>query len=87
MRRLLQGYFDKRSQDEIEGECAGTDSVNRTHKKKMSRKLTTLFGTVITNRIGYGGRKINTLFPFDGEFNLPAQQYSHGLRQGYYPCD
>ena len=24
LRRLLQGYFDKRSQDEIEGECAGT---------------------------------------------------------------
>ena len=87
LRRLLQGYFDKRSQDEIEGECAGTDSVNRTHKKKLSRKLTTLFGTVIANRIGYGGRKTNTLFPLDGEFNLPAQQYSHGLRQGYYPCD
>ncbi|CDN13042.1 hypothetical protein RintRC_7320 [Richelia intracellularis] len=49
--------------------------------------MTTLFGTVIANRIGYGGRKINTLFPLDGEFNLSAQQYSHGLRQGYYPCD
>ena len=83
LRRLLQGYFDKRSQDEIEGECAGTDSVNRTHKKKMSRKLTTLFGTVIANRIGYGGRKINTLFFLDREFYLPAQQYSHGLTQEY----
>ena len=71
-----QRYFDKPTQDEIEGECAGTDSVNRTHKKKLSRKLTRLFGTVIANRIGYGGRKINTLFPLDGEFNLPAQQYS-----------
>ncbi|CDN12151.1 hypothetical protein RintRC_2380 [Richelia intracellularis] len=37
--------------------------------------MTTLFGTVIANRICYGGRKINTLFPLDGEFNLPAQQY------------
>ena len=43
--------------------------------------MTTLFGTVIANRIGYGGRKINTLFPLDGEFNLPAEKYSHGLRQ------
>ena len=58
----------------MEGECAGTDSVNRTHKKNLSRKLTTLFGTVIANRIGYGGRKINTLFPLDGEFNLAAEQ-------------
>ncbi|CDN11338.1 hypothetical protein RintRC_5482 [Richelia intracellularis] len=43
--------------------------------------MTTLFGTVIANTIGYGGRNINTLFPLDGEFNLPAQQYSHGVRQ------
>ncbi|CDN12918.1 hypothetical protein RintRC_7037 [Richelia intracellularis] len=43
--------------------------------------MTRLFGTVIANIIGYGGRKINRLFPLDGEFNLPAQQYSHGLRQ------
>ncbi|CDN16300.1 hypothetical protein RintRC_4306 [Richelia intracellularis] len=49
--------------------------------------MTALFGTVIANRIGYGGRKRNTLFPLDGEFNLPAQQYYHGLRQGYCPCD
>ncbi|CDN16912.1 hypothetical protein RintRC_5547 [Richelia intracellularis] len=49
--------------------------------------MTTLFGTVIANRIGYGRRKINTLFPLDGEFNLAAEQYSHGLRQGYDPCD
>ncbi|CDN13111.1 hypothetical protein RintRC_1813 [Richelia intracellularis] len=38
--------------------------------------MTTLFGTVIANTIGYGRRKINTLFPLDGDFNLPAQQYS-----------
>ncbi|CDN13103.1 hypothetical protein RintRC_1805 [Richelia intracellularis] len=49
--------------------------------------MTIFFGTVIVNRIGYGGRKINTPFPLDGEFNLPAQQYSHGVRQGYYLCD
>jgi hypothetical protein len=47
LRRLLQGYFDKRSGDEIEGECTGSDEANRTHKKKLSRKLTTIFGTVI----------------------------------------
>ena len=81
LRRLLQGYFDKRSQDETDSEWAGKDQAKRTHKKKLSRKLTTVFGTVIVNRIGYGGRKINTLFPLDAELNLPAEQYSHGLRQ------
>lgn len=81
LRRLLQGYFDKRSPDEIEGECKGSDEVKRTHKKRLSRKLTTIFGTVIANRIGYGGRKINSLIPLDAELNLPVEQYSHGLRQ------
>lgn len=81
LRRLLQGYFDKRSQDETDSEWSGKDQAKRTHKKKLSRKLTTIFGTVIANRIGYGGRKINTLFPLDAELNLPAEQYSHGLRQ------
>jgi hypothetical protein len=65
LRRLLQGYFDKRSSDEIEGECKGSDDGKRTHKKRLSRKLTTIFGTVIVNRIGYGGRKINSLVPLD----------------------
>jgi hypothetical protein len=81
LRRLLQGYFDKRSEDEIEGECKGSDEAKRTHKKRLSRKLTTIFGTVTANRIGYGGRKINSLTPLDAELNLPVEQYSHGLRQ------
>jgi hypothetical protein len=81
LRRLLQGYFNKRSEDEIEDECTGSDEAKRTHKKRLSRKLTTIFGTVIANRIGYGGRKINSLNPLDAELNLPVEQYSHGLRQ------
>jgi hypothetical protein len=61
LRRLLQGYLDRRSDDEIEGECLGSDEAKRTHKKRLTRKLTTIFGTVIANRIGYGVRKHNFL--------------------------
>jgi len=32
LRRLLQGYLDRRSDDEIEGECLGSDEAKRTHK-------------------------------------------------------
>ena len=81
LRRLLQGYFDRRSDDEIEGECSGSDEAKRTHKKRFRRKLTTIFGTVIASRIGYGGRKISSLNPLDAELNLPVEQYSHGVRQ------
>lgn len=81
LRRLLQGYLDRRNDDEIEGDCFGSDGVKRTHKRKLSRKLTTIFGTVTVRRIGYGGRKINSLNPLDAELNLPTEQYSHGVRQ------
>ena len=80
LRRLLQGYLDRRSDDEIE-ECLGSDGSKRTHKRKLTRKLTTIFGTVIVRRIGYGGRKTTSLSPLDAELNLPTEQYSHGIRQ------
>lgn len=79
LRRLLQGYLDRRSDDEIEGDCLGSDAAKRTHKRKQSRFLTTIFGTVTVTRIGYGGRKLTSLHPLDGELNLPTEQYSHGL--------
>jgi hypothetical protein len=31
LRRLLQGYLDRRSDDEIEGECLGSDELLLTH--------------------------------------------------------
>ncbi|MHC5730189.1 MAG: ISKra4 family transposase, partial [Nostoc sp.] len=70
LRRLLQGYLNTRSDDEIEGDCQGADAEKRTHKRKQERKLTTRFGTVIVSRIGYGQRKIVSLKPLDAELNL-----------------
>ncbi|AFZ04614.1 ISKra4-like element ISCasp3 family transposase [Calothrix sp. PCC 6303] len=81
LRRLLQGYLNRRSNDEIEGECLGSDLAKRTHKKRFSRTLTTIFGTVTVKRIGYGGRKTTSLNPLDAELNLPESKYSHGIRQ------
>ncbi|NEQ86608.1 ISKra4 family transposase [Moorena bouillonii] len=81
LRRLLQGYLDKRKSDEIESDCIGSDGVKRTHKRHQSRKLKTIFGIVIVNRLGYGGRGIHSLNPLDGELNLPPEQYSHGLSE------
>jgi hypothetical protein len=41
----------------------------------------TIFGEVIVSRIAYGGRKITSLKPLDGELNLPWEKYSHGLAE------
>jgi hypothetical protein len=81
LRRLLQGYLDSRSDDEVFGDLSGSDGEERTHKRKQERKLTTIFGTVIVRRIGYGQRKIVSLNPLDAELNLPIEQYSYGLRE------
>ena len=81
LRRLLQGYLDSRQEDEIEEECFGIDEEKRTHKRHHSRTLMTILGEVTVNRIGYGGRKITSLHPLDGELNLPVEKYSHGLAQ------
>lgn len=81
LRRLLQGYLDRRGNEEIEGDCCGSDGIKRTHKRKQTRQLTTIFGTVVVRRIGYGGRKMSSLHPLDGELNLPPEQYSHTLSE------
>ncbi len=81
LRRLLQGYLDRRKEDEIGEDCVGSDGVTRTHKRQQSRKLSTIFGEVVVSRVAYGGRKINSLQPLDGELNLPLEKYSHGLSE------
>lgn len=81
LRRLLQGYLDRRKDEHIEEDCFGSDGEKRTHKRQQSRKLSTIFGEVVVNRIGYGKRKITSLQPLDGELNLPPEKYSHGLSQ------
>ena len=60
LRRLLQGYLDRRKDEQIEEDCFGSDGEKRTHKRQQSRKLSTIFGEVVVNRIGYGKRKITS---------------------------
>ena len=46
LRLLLQGYLDERSEDEIEGDCLGSDGQQRTHRRVGARRLMSLFGEV-----------------------------------------
>lgn len=81
LRLLLQGYLDERSEDEIEGDCLGSDGKHRTHRRVGQRSLMSLFGSVKVKRIGYRSRELTTLHPLDAELNLPVELYSHGVRQ------
>lgn len=83
LRRLLQGYLDLRSHKEVRhDEVKGSDGVIRSHcRSGCRRSLMSLFGGVTVTRMGYGARGKPSLFPLDGELNLPLDKYSHGLRR------
>jgi hypothetical protein len=45
------------------------------------RLLATVFGEVTVARLAYRRRSCPNLHPADGALNLPAERYSHGLRE------
>jgi hypothetical protein len=83
LRRLLQGHLDLRTVKETRREeVKGSDGVLRRHvREACQRGLMTLFGEVTVRRLGYGARGEESVFPLDGELNLPRDSYSHGLRR------
>ena len=83
LRCLLQGHLDLRAVRESKREAVmGADGVRRSHcRRACERPLMTLFGEVRVERQGYSARGQSSLFPLDGELNLPLDKYSHGLRQ------
>lgn len=83
LRRLLQGHLDLRAAKETKREgVRGSDGVLRRQvRENCQRRLMTLFGEVKVKRLGYGAQGEESVFPLDGELNLPRDSYSHGLRQ------
>ncbi len=83
LRRMLQGYLDLRAAREPKhAGLLGGDGVIRTHRRAgCSRRLMSLFGEVTVKRMGYGARSQQSVFPLDGQLNLPRDKYSHGLRR------
>ena len=83
LRRLLQGHLDLRSAREHEREAVtGSDGVARSRcREGCARDLMSVFGAVQIRRRGYGTLGVSSVFPLDAELNLPADKYSHGLRQ------
>lgn len=83
LRRLMQGYFDqRREQETMKDRVVGADGESRSHRRKdCARELETRFGTVVIRRIGYSGRGLDSVNPLDAELNLPPDRYSHGVRR------
>ncbi len=83
LRLLFQGHFDQRARLEpVLAAVIGHDGVERSHcRRDCERSLMSLFGEVRVRRLGYGEAGHPSLFPLDGELNLPADKYSQGLRE------
>ena len=81
LRRMLQAHFDERSQRSASAVVVDAAGVAHTHKRMHTRALETIYGEVEIRRQGHGGIGLTSLHPLDGELNLPAERYSHAVRE------
>jgi hypothetical protein len=79
----MQAYLYLRANRELpRHDVIGPDGGPLTHSRPgCERQLMTLFGKVTIRRKGYNRPGERSLFPLDGQLNLPKDQYSHGLRR------
>jgi hypothetical protein len=82
-RQLFQDHLDLRAAREQRiGDVVDADQVAHPNTEPgHTRGLATVFGQVLVTRIAYRARGRTNLHPADGVLNLPAEEYSHGLRR------
>lgn len=80
-RRLMQAHLELRAAKERPVEVRGSDGVQRSHRRRSSRPLLTVFGRVEVERLAYQAPDVEGLHPMDAELNLPEELYSHGVRR------
>jgi hypothetical protein len=83
LRHLLQGHLDLRAVADAE-RAAPRDAqqVDRTHRRRTSRPLATVFGDCLVHRLSFTARGASGgLCPLDAELNLPSELYSLTLRR------
>jgi len=81
MRILLQEYLDKLSPNICEQPVRGSDEIERPNARSHERHIETVFGTVASDRTGYGNKNVESLHPLDAELNIPPERYSLELRR------
>lgn len=80
-RELLQAHIEARGRGEAAGPVVDAQGVERkAAPRQHERTLTSVFGDVSVERLGYGKEGLESLHPLDANLNLPAEQYSFGLR-------
>ena len=80
-RHLLQGYLNNCGDGDIGSEVITSANVKLTHKRFMSRKIQTFFGTIVLHRFGYSARGHPSIFPMDAFLELPSGSFSYPLQK------
>ena len=81
-RRILQAHFDRLAREEEKrDDVADADGNVLRYPRERSRTLMTLHGEIRVRRLGYRDHGTGSVFPLDAHSNLPAEVYSHGLRE------
>jgi hypothetical protein len=84
-RLLLQAHLDQRGHGDVGPALAvtGSDGVTRsyTHRRLGARTITTIFGPVRIERLGYSLPGTPAVYPLDRALALPARSFSHELQR------
>ena len=82
LRRLLQDHLDVRAHREPRVEVLDCQGVaHRAVESGHRRRLTSVFGEVVVDRLAYRRRGQHNLHPADAVLNLPVERQSHGIRR------
>lgn len=81
LRLLLQAHIDTRGLGDLGPLVDGMDNISRTHKRIGERQIKSIFGTIECERLGYGKRGYDSLFPKDSHLNLPENSHSYELQR------
>jgi hypothetical protein len=82
LRQLFQAHLNARSPGEAQGPVVGADAVERPHVDRgTERGLMSIFGPVRVYRAAYTQAGQSSLYPLEGQLNLPLDVYSFGVRK------
>jgi hypothetical protein len=81
LRELMQGYFDRRAEQERRVKVVGADGVERSEVRTASRRIETPVGEIEVKRLLYQAPGVEGLAPLDAALGLPDEKYTHDLRK------
>jgi hypothetical protein len=81
LRELLQGYFDRRAEQERRVDVIGADGIERNEVRSTTRRIETPVGEVEVKRLLYQAPGVDGLAPLDAALGLPEEKYTHDLRR------